>query len=138
MNTTQSKRGRPKTSSLTRAAQVREAKRGQRERERAAGITTVSLRVPARQAGLLKAAQAMPGFENALNGFLEGRVVNIDEWPALRELAWNRATRYLSAPEALALYERNWRHVDEARLQPDEAVFIEHLKNRFGAGVMHV
>jgi len=109
-------RGRPETSDLPRHVQLREAKRIQHAREKAAGITTIEIRLPLKQAALLKAAQTMPTFAAALENFLYEMMVDIDAWPTLRELAWNRASRFIPAAEALALYERNWRHVDVLRL----------------------
>lgn len=131
-------RGRPKTSPLTRVQQLRAAKHAQRQRERRAGLTTVELRVPADQAVRLRAAMNARGFRQALDRFLHDEVLDTDQWPTLRALAWNRADRWIPADEALALYERNWRFVEPARLSRDEADLIDQLKNRFGKGVLHV
>ncbi len=62
--------------------------------------------------------------------------MDVRAWPALRELAWNRKDRWIPAQEALALYERNWRFVDERRLDPAEAKLIEQLKTRYGGGAI--
>lgn len=131
-------RGRPKTSTLTRAEQLRAAKRVQREKERRAGLATIELRLPAGQAGRLRAAVSTPGIRQALDQFLQEMVLDINAWPKLRELAWNRADRWIPAEEALALYERHWRFVEPAQLTEEEAKLIEHLKNRFGGGVLNV
>lgn len=131
-------RGRPRTSTLTRAEQLRAAKRTQRQRERRAGLAAVNLRLPANQAARLRTAAGTPGFDRRLEQFLDELVLDIDRWPALRELAWNRSDRWIPAEEALALYERNWRLVDPARLTPDEHELIERLKHRFGGGVLNV
>lgn len=131
-------RGRPKTSPLTRAEQLRAAKRAQRRRERGAGLATVELRVPADQAEKLRVAMNARGFRQALSRFLRDEVLDTNEWPTLRALAWNRADRWIPAEEALALYERNWRFVEPARLSPDEAALIDRLKNRIGKGLLNV
>lgn len=131
-------RGRPKTSPLTRAEQLRAAKRAQRRRERRAGLATAQLRLPAEQAARLRAAASTPGFSQALDEFLQEVVVDLTRWPTLRELAWNRADRWVPAEEALALYERNWRFVDPAELAPEEADLLKQLQERFGGGVMNV
>jgi len=131
-------RGRPKTSPFTRAEQLRAAKRTQRQKERRAGLTTVALRLSAGQARRLRAVANTPGFRQALDEFLQDQVIDIKQWPTLRELAWNRADRWIPAEEALALYERNWRFVEPAQLTREEAALINHLKNQFGGGVMHV
>lgn len=130
-------RGRPKRSALTRAEQLRAAKRAQRQRERRAGLAQVQLRLPAHEAERLRAAVSSSHFMEALDGFLQHLVVDIDRWPKLRELAWNRADRWIPAEEALALYERNWRFVEPERLSRDEAVLIERLRDRFGSGVLN-
>ena len=130
-------RGRPKTSSLTRAEQLRAAKRAQRQRERRAGLAAVQLRLPANEAERLRAALNAPGFNKALDEFLEDVVLDINRWPKLRELAWNRADRWIPAEDALALYERNWRFVEPQRLTKEEANLIDRLKDRFGGGVLN-
>ena len=131
-------RGRPRISPLTRAEQLRAAKRAQRQRERRAGLTTVELRLPASQAERLRAAVNAPRFNPALDQFLQDMILDIDQWPGLRELAWSRADRWIPAEEALALYERNWRFVDPEQLTQAELELIDHLKHRFGGGMLNV
>jgi hypothetical protein len=131
-------RGRPRTSPLTRAEQLRAAKRAQRRREHRAGLATVELRLPADQAARLRAAINTPRFTQALDQFLQDMVLDINQWPALRDLAWNRADPWIPAEDALALYERNWRFVEPAQLTREEADLIDHLKHRFGGGVLNV
>jgi hypothetical protein len=130
-------RGRPRTSELTRAEQLRAAKRAQRERERLAGLAEVPLRLPAAQAERLRVARHIAGFDAALDVFLDEMVVDLGRYPRLRELAWNRADRWIPARDALALYERNWRFIDPAGLAQDEALLVDRLKDRFGGGVMN-
>ena len=131
-------RGRPRTSPLTRAEQLRVAKRAQRKRQRRAGLGTIELRLPAAQAARLRVAAPTTGFESQLQQFLEEMVVDINQWPALSELAWNRTDRWIPAEEAFALYERNWRLVDQAGLTKDETDLIDRLKHRFGGGMLNV
>lgn len=131
-------RGRPKTSSLNRAEQLRAAKRAQRERERAAGVVGVELRVPKAQAKRLRIAANTPAFAKALEEFLDEVIVDLQRWPTLRELAWNRKDRWIPADEALALYERNWRFVETEQLSADETALIDRLKARYGGGLLHV
>jgi hypothetical protein len=137
MATPRKRGGRPRTSALSRQEQVRLAKRAQRERERAAGIAQLSLRVTEEEAQRLRVAAAAPHFREALDAFLEDTVLDVDRWPALRELAWNRTGRWIAAEDAFALYERNWRFVDRARLTPEEAKLVDRLKDRFGGGVLN-
>lgn len=115
-----------------RATQLREAKRRQRARQRRAGIVPVQLELPVAQAERLRAARQAPGFHRALDEFLDAAVVDLHAWPGLRELAWNRRDRWIPAEEALALYERNRRFLDEARLGPDERDLIARLRGRRG------
>jgi hypothetical protein len=59
------------------------------------------------------------------------------EFPELQALVWNRdAARPIPAEEAFALYERNWRFVDQQRLTAREKLFIQNLANKFGHGVL--
>ena len=131
------KRGRPRTSPLTRAEQLRAAKRAQRQRERDAGLSTVELRLPLELADRLRTAVNGPGFERALGRFLETQVLDIDQWPGLRELTWSRADRWIPAEEALTLYERNWRFVELQQLTPDELELIDRLRQEFGEGLLN-
>ena len=62
----------------------------------------------------------------------------IDEYPQLALLAWNRVVRDITGEEAFGLYERYWRFVDANGLTPDEAAFIERLKTQYGHGVLNV
>ena len=120
-----------------RAEQLRAAKRAQRERERHAGLVAFALRLPRIQALRLRVAAAAPHFGRNLDAFLRDAVLDIDEWPKLRELAWNRAGPWIAAEDALALYERNWRFVDPADLTREEADLVERLKSRHGAGLLN-
>lgn len=59
------------------------------------------------------------------------------EFPELQALLWNRdALRAIPAEEAFALYERNWRFVDQHRLTPRERWLIDELTREFGHGAM--
>jgi hypothetical protein len=129
--------GRPRTSALSRAEQLRAAKRAQRLRERDAGLAPVQLRLPEARAQQLQVAAGVVDFDSALARLLDDLAVDLDAWPVLRDLAWNRANRYIAAPEALALYERNWRHVDAGRMGAEEHRLLERLTQRYGAGVFN-
>lgn len=59
------------------------------------------------------------------------------EFPELKMLAWNRdVMRPIPAEEAFALYERNWRFVDQRRLTAREKRLIDGLAKAFGRGVL--
>jgi len=130
--------GRPRTNPLPRAEQLRLAKRGQRLRERERGLETVELRLPAEPARRLRAAAQLPEFRTRLEEFLEGEIVRVANYPALRSLLWSgRRPELLPAGEAFRLYERHWRFIDEGRLDGREAALIERLKQRHGKGLLN-
>src|SRR4030095_7247182 len=102
-------RGRPKTSRVPRAEQLRLAKRAQRERQRRAGIKSVQIEMPDSLAEKLKVARADPMFLRALDALTDSFAVRVAEYPQLLDLAWNRRDTVILAREAFLLYERNWR-----------------------------
>lgn len=129
--------GRPKVSPLSRAEQLRRAKRAQRAREREAGLVNVQLKLPRGLADKLAVARRAHDFNELLETTLDGLVVRIADYPQLRDLAWNRADEYLPAREAFQLYERNWRLVEVDRLEPHERALIDRLKDEFGGGLIN-
>ncbi len=135
---TRTQPGRPKTSLLPRREQLRLAKRAQRERERAAGMVIVPLKLAARDAERMRAALSQPGFARQLNRLLDAELIEIAAYENPNGLCWNRRGRYLAAEEAFGLYERNWRFVDARRMKPAERALIERLAARFGNGVLNV
>ena len=65
--------------------------------------------------------------------------IDIDHFAQLRLLAWNRApASVITGEDALALYERNWRFIDQGTLTAQERDLIERLVKEFGNGVLHV
>lgn len=130
--------GRPRTSALSRREQLRHAKRAQRTRERAAGMTIVPLKLEARDAERLRAAMMRPEFVRELRGLLDEKLVDTTAFENLAALCWNRRDRYLNAEEAFRLYERNWRLVDVRRMKPAERALVERLQARYGNGVLNV
>jgi transcriptional regulator with XRE-family HTH domain len=61
--------------------------------------------------------------------------IRLDQYPQLKKLAWQlHGVEELSPKDALALYERNWRHVDRAGLAPTEAALIRALTQALGGG----
>lgn len=120
-----------------RRAQLREAKRAQRTRDREAGLAPCQVKVRPETGEKLRRALALPGFEMRLAAFLDREVVDVEAYPELRLLCWNRGDRYIGAREALALYEREWRFVDQGRLQPAERALIDRLARDYGNGLLH-
>ncbi len=59
--------------------------------------------------------------------------IPVANYPQLRQLAWqlDGATQ-LSPQEAFNVYERNWRHLDQDALQPDEQSLLTALQQAFG------
>ncbi|HXC38937.1 MAG TPA: hypothetical protein VN667_08315 [Burkholderiales bacterium] len=130
--------GRPKTSELTRAEQLRQAKRAQRERDRRAGQVPVQIKLGRDTAESLRRALAVAGFEEGLKRYLDNTVIDSARYPNLKLLCWNRAGRYLSGKDAFALYERNWRFVDQRRMDKGERELIARLSQEYGNGVLNV
>jgi transcriptional regulator with XRE-family HTH domain len=61
--------------------------------------------------------------------------VRLADFPQLKRLAWQlHDVDDLSPTEALNLYERNWRHVDPARMEPAERALLEALVSQLGGG----
>jgi len=59
--------------------------------------------------------------------------IRIADYPQLKKLAWQlKDTTELTANEALDLYERNWRHVESAKLSAKERHFIRSLLVKLG------
>ena len=79
-----------------------------------------SLSVPAEQA-------AVAPFTDH-TGWLPARV-RLSDYPQLKQLAWQvHGVDELTPAEALSIYERNWRHIDVAALQPHEQQLIDALR----------
>lgn len=131
------KSGRPKTSKLTRAEQLQQAKRRQRARQRAAGVVHVQLAVPRKLAERIAIARRTGDFDQALYEALDRAVIRLSDYPQLADLAWNRTDEFIPAKEAFQLYERNWRFVDVNSLGPGERQLIDRLKDEFGGGVIN-
>ncbi|MDO4682464.1 MAG: hypothetical protein Q4B17_06700 [Lautropia sp.] len=65
--------------------------------------------------------------------------LHLSDYPQLCLLAWNRdPDEWIDEAEAFALYEANWRHVDQAQLEAREKALIERLTQEYGHGVMNV
>jgi hypothetical protein len=131
-------RGRPRSSPLSREEQIRAAKRAQRARLAEQGLRTVTLQLPESLAERLRVARHARGFAAGLDDLVERLAVRIADFPVLRELAWNRVDAYIPAEEALALYERNWRFVQDAGLSAEEQKLIDRLTQQCGSGVLNV
>jgi transcriptional regulator with XRE-family HTH domain len=64
--------------------------------------------------------------------------IELSKFPQLRQLAWQvSASETLNPLEAWSIYERNWRHLDQAALTADESQLIKALQQAVG-GATHV
>jgi len=131
-------RARPAANLSHRREQLRLAKRAQRDRDREAGLVLCQIKLRPSTAESLRRAIAIAGFEDTLARFLEQSLVDVQAYPNLHLLCWNRAERYIPAADAFALYERNWRFIDEKTLQPAERALIERLTRTHGSGLLNV
>lgn len=61
--------------------------------------------------------------------------LRLDDFPQLKNLAWHMPDAEEVTPmQALDLYERNWRHVERAKLTASERALINALATQFGGG----
>ena len=61
--------------------------------------------------------------------------IRLADYPQLRKLAWQlHGVTTLTPEDALGLYERNWRHVDTAELDPAERALVNALAQHLGGG----
>ena len=61
--------------------------------------------------------------------------IRLADYPQLKKLAWQlHGVATLTPEEALGLYERNWRHVDTAALDPAERALVNALAQHLGGG----
>ena len=105
--------------------------RGNRAAKVGAGDTPVPLTPNARFA-TMQAVRAQRHMATTTD------IIRIDDYPQLALLAWNRAVRDIAGEEALALYEANWRFVDEAAMATHEKVLLDRLTRQYGRGVLNV
>lgn len=61
--------------------------------------------------------------------------IRLQDYPELRRLGWQLAQGGVLTPrEALDIYERNWRHIDEEALVDPERQLISDLRRAIGEG----
>jgi transcriptional regulator with XRE-family HTH domain len=65
-------------------------------------------------------------------------VVRLDDYPQLAQIGWNRAVREVTGADALALYEANWRFVEQDKLTVREKALLDRLVKKYGHGVLNV
>ncbi|MFT6659172.1 hypothetical protein [Maritalea sp.] len=65
--------------------------------------------------------------------------VEIKDYPQLRQICWNRHDNaVVDGADALALYERNWRFVDQDAITRREKALVKLLADKFGNGCLLV
>ena len=75
------------------------------------------------------------GPKEGREGWLPARI-RLEDYPQLRELAWHvQGAAELTPREALSIYERNARHLDDSELEPREQALIEALRTAFSGDV---
>jgi transcriptional regulator with XRE-family HTH domain len=89
--------------------------------------------------GLIMPAESVESHhEVSREGWLPARI-RMGDYPQLKQLAWQvHGSETLSPKEALDVYERNWRHMDEQTLTLHERQLIDALRLAFRGGVSHV
>ena len=120
-----------------RKVQLQQAKQRQRERDRSAGLVLYQAKLPANLARRLKAGMNNPGFRALFDDFLQTELIDLADFPQLRQLCWNLTTEFLTRTDAFALYERNWRFIDQSALTATERALIDQLKDQLGSGVVN-
>ena len=54
--------------------------------------------------------------------------IRLDAYPQLRRLAWQfHGAAEVTPSEALSLYERNWRHIDQGGMEAPERALVQSL-----------
>ncbi|MDP1898929.1 MAG: helix-turn-helix transcriptional regulator [Rubrivivax sp.] len=61
--------------------------------------------------------------------------IRLDDYAQLKRLAWQlHGVAEVTPAQALNLYERNWRHIDEAGMEPSERALVRALAATLGGG----
>ncbi len=99
----------------------------------AARVLELDLHLQPFQASTGGAADALAGKSLPLQ-------IRLEDYPQLRQLAWQvgDGRQTLTPREALGLYERNWRHVQAELLEPREQALLDGLREVFGGQQLRV
>lgn len=74
-----------------------------------------------------------------MSGRYNPPMIKLADYPQLGLIAWNRRPEsVITEAEALALYEANWRWIDEKTLTTEERKLIEKLVQEVGKGALNV
>ena len=65
--------------------------------------------------------------------------IELARYPQLAQLAWHlKGASHITAQDALNLYERNWRHVEQDAMDPQERELLQRLVATWGGGRLFV
>lgn len=120
-----------------RLKQLRNAKKRQRDRDKADGLGLYQIKLPTRLLEKLKAGMKDETFVSRLFAFVDKEIVDVRDYPVLKLLFWNRDPPLLTRKEAFQVYKGNWRHVNESKMDGGELHLLETLKNELGKGVIN-
>lgn len=99
------------------------------------GEPTVAIGAWVAAASALGLAFDLPDANAAARASRLPKKIRLRDYPQLKKLAWQlHGVEEISPPEALQLYERNWRHVDRPALSEEEAALIDTLSREIGGG----
>ena len=66
-------------------------------------------------------------------------LIRISDYPQLRQISWHLAGLDKVTPaDALRIYERNWRHVDQQAMDEHEQALVRYLVENYGHGTLLV
>lgn len=66
-------------------------------------------------------------------------MITLNQYPQLQLIAWHLTTMAsVEEEDAFALYEHNWRFIDQEQLIDREKKLIEYLKHNYGGGLLNV
>ena len=120
-----------------RLKQLRSAKKRQRDREKADGYGLYQIKLPTGLIEKLKAGMKDENFVSRLYEFIDAEIIDVRDYPTLKLLCWNRGQPLLTRKQAFQIYEGNWRHVDESKMDQGELNLLATLKTELGQGVIN-
>lgn len=97
------------------------------------GAYLMAMAVLAMNFGMIESVANSPTVDRT--GWIPARI-NLSDYPQLKQLAWQvHGAGGLTPTEALSIYERNWRHIDEKSLEPHEQQLIDALRSGLGGQI---
>ena len=62
-------------------------------------------------------------------------MLKLDDYPQLKLIAWNRHDDLISEEDAMALYERYARFLDQEAMSEQERALLVHLNKEYRGGI---